>query len=226
MRGAQLNAPATTGASFRNARLADSPWVLVAGSGTDFRGADLHGANFTSASLATSKMTGADLTGANLMLADMTGVDLAHANLDHVNFCQTTMPDGTVRNPQPSAAAAIEKCGRSQPSAAAALVIDDTNPYVAIALTYDKRFIRAGATMQGCRLVPRTPCRKIDLTGRDLTGAIIPYARLQDARLAGADLTAGVLDLAQADGAHLCGVILVGGSTAVHHFGAEPQVRM
>jgi uncharacterized protein YjbI with pentapeptide repeats len=215
---AELNATSTTKATFRNARLANSQWVLVAGSNTDFSGADLRGANFTSASLAISKLTDADLTGANLTLADLTGVDLKGANLNDANFCQTTMPDGTVRNPQPSAAAAMATCGHSAPSTDPALVIDDTNPYFALALTYDKPFVSAKTTIRGCRLVPRASCRRANLSHRDLTGAIIPYAQVQGANFLGSDMTAVVLDLAHGEAANLRGVVLVNGTMAGGQF--------
>ena len=103
LREARVSATATTRASFADATLNGSQWVLVAASDTDFSGSDLSGANFTSAGLTSADFRGANLSGANFTLADLTGADLSGADLKGAVFCQTVMPNGTVRSPRPSA---------------------------------------------------------------------------------------------------------------------------
>ncbi len=216
--GTQINATSTTKASFRDANLTGSQWVLVAGADTDFSGADLKEANFTSAQLTSSTMRGADLTGANLALADLTGVDLADAKLDDVNFCQTTMPDGSIRNPQSSAESAIAACGNNPPSTDPPLELTPINPYFTLALIYDAPFVAVGTTVGGCRLEPRTTCKEADLARQELTGAVLPYSRVQGANFSGSDMDAVVLDLAEGEGAELRDITFVGGSMANGHF--------
>ncbi|MDG2990781.1 pentapeptide repeat-containing protein [Candidatus Synechococcus calcipolaris G9] len=97
--GANLSGLNLHGASLRNANL---------------RGANLQRVELDMASLAKADLTGADLTdayfalsdvaGANFQAAILTNVDLRGANgartaiLDGARLCNTTLPDGTIRN--------------------------------------------------------------------------------------------------------------------------------
>lgn len=81
--------------------------------GSDLRNADLRGADLSEANLSNANLNGADLSqatlfqanleGADLDYADLTDADLEQANLVNAQirmtiFCNTTMPDGTVRD--------------------------------------------------------------------------------------------------------------------------------
>ncbi|MEZ5144408.1 MAG: pentapeptide repeat-containing protein [Acidimicrobiales bacterium] len=156
--GANLSATSTTKASFAGAHMGGSQWVLLAGSNTDFSNADLHGANFTSAGLTSSNFEGADLSGANLTLANLTGANLNGAKLDNAVFCKTVMPDGTIRNPQPSAEAAVNTCGQPKDAGERPLTIDDQNPYYPLALAYTAPFVETGSTVAGCTVAAHTTC--------------------------------------------------------------------
>jgi uncharacterized protein YjbI with pentapeptide repeats len=93
--GANLTDAILINSDLENTNLADA----------DLTDSDLTGANLTDAILTDSKMindnngiAGANLTEANLTNADLTDADLTNANLEGAIFCNTTMPDGTVRN--------------------------------------------------------------------------------------------------------------------------------
>lgn len=62
-------------------------------SGADLRNADLSGAN-----LSGSNLSYADLSGANLRRANLSGANLSDAELSGARFCNTIMPDVSVRN--------------------------------------------------------------------------------------------------------------------------------
>lgn len=76
--------------------------------GADFTGAKLHGVEFTAADLRDAIMRDADLSSTYLYQADLRGADLTRAKFLHVDmdetkldgaiFCETLMPDGTIRN--------------------------------------------------------------------------------------------------------------------------------
>lgn len=61
-------------------------------------GADLTGAYLNQANLTGAWLIAADLTGANLWEANLTAAVLNNVKLENVLFCNTIMPDGTVRN--------------------------------------------------------------------------------------------------------------------------------
>lgn len=82
--GAVLTSSDLSGATMRAAGLAGADLDSVS-----FSYADLQGANFSKAEVDQVDFTGADLTGAVI-----TPAQLARAKL-----CRTTMPDGTVANP-------------------------------------------------------------------------------------------------------------------------------
>ena len=99
-----LNNASLRGAYFRGSQLCQSK----------FRGANLAGADFSGASLCKTKFGKADLSycyfrgafieetefsNANLSYADFRGaVGIEMAYLDSAIFCETIMPDGSVRN--------------------------------------------------------------------------------------------------------------------------------
>ena len=69
----------------------------------DLRGANLSGADLRRANLGDADLSGAilgdaDLSSANLWGADLTGADLSWADLTGALICDTSMPDGSVRN--------------------------------------------------------------------------------------------------------------------------------
>ncbi len=201
--GSEMSATSTTHASFVGAHLARAQCILCAASNTDFSKADLTHANLTSAGLTASNFTHADLRGANFTLADLTGADLTDARLDHAVFCQTVMPDGSVRNPQPSPEVAVRTCGTSAKAGAAPITINDQNPYFPLVLEYATPYVTTGITVAGCKLAPRTRCSNADLAGRPLTGVIMPYARLVGTNFSRGDLTALTIDFAIARRANL-----------------------
>ena len=73
----------------------------------DLRNADLRGTDLSDANLALANLSGADLQGANLESVNFYGAilnrtnmgnaNLTKANLDGVLFCDTIMPDGSIR---------------------------------------------------------------------------------------------------------------------------------
>ena len=70
-------------------------------SGADLRGADMGEANVSGAKLFAAKLSGAKLFAAKLSGADLRGADLRGADLSSVVYCNTTMPDGSIKNPNP-----------------------------------------------------------------------------------------------------------------------------
>lgn len=99
-------------------RIAEIDWSLATLTGADLRGASAAGGNFAVANFSGANLSGADFSGANLSGADLTGAflvntrfagadlrgaDLRDAVIDGADFqaatlCETTMPDGSVRN--------------------------------------------------------------------------------------------------------------------------------
>ncbi len=231
MTGAKMSATSTTNASLVGAKLADIQCVLCAGSNTNFSNADLHGANFTSAELTSANFRGADLTGTNFTLADLTGVDLTDAKLDDAVYCQTVMPDGTIRNPQPSPEVAVNTCGKPVAAGDAPITIDDQNPYFALVLEYATPYVATGSTVAGCKLVAHTDCSEADLAGHPLVGVTMtmPYAKLERTDFSGGDLTELTIGLAKAAGANMRSVKLSAASltgaylTGAYLSGAELQ---
>jgi uncharacterized protein YjbI with pentapeptide repeats len=100
--------------NWHHADLRDSYFRGSQLSQSNFRGANLSGADFSGASLCKTKFRGADLSycyfrgafveetefsNANLSYADLRGaVGIEIAYLDDAIFCETIMPDGSVRN--------------------------------------------------------------------------------------------------------------------------------
>mgnify|MGYP006142920961 FL=1 len=73
----------------------------------DLRNADLRGTDLSDANLALANLSGASLEGANLESANLYGAILNRANMGNANmrntnmdsvlFCDTIMPDGSIR---------------------------------------------------------------------------------------------------------------------------------
>jgi len=80
-------------ASFRYADLENINLQNANLEGASFRDANLEDANLRDANLRLVYLEGANLAGANL-----TGADVSLVNLDNATYCQTTMPDGTMRH--------------------------------------------------------------------------------------------------------------------------------
>jgi uncharacterized protein YjbI with pentapeptide repeats len=88
-KGANLEGANLKGANLKGANL----------KGTNLEGADLSGIIASDADLQKADLETVDLTiYADLTNANLTGADLTNANLEGAIFCNTTMPDGTVRN--------------------------------------------------------------------------------------------------------------------------------
>jgi len=90
---ANLSGSDLRNASFRQADLENINLQDANLEGASFRDADLEDANLSGANLRLVYLAGANLAGANL-----TGADLSLVNLDTASYCQTIMPDGSVRN--------------------------------------------------------------------------------------------------------------------------------
>ena len=87
--GANLSGANLFGANLRDANL----------SGAKLNRAFLEGANLEGANLSRAEVVWADLSGANLRRANLRGANLTWTNLPwDVQFCNTTMSDGSVRN--------------------------------------------------------------------------------------------------------------------------------
>lgn len=97
--GANLSGLTLHGASLRNANLSGANLQRVELDMTALTNANLTGANLTDAYFTLS-----NIAGANFQAAILTNVDLRNANgareaiLEGARFCNTTLPDGTVRN--------------------------------------------------------------------------------------------------------------------------------
>ena len=94
--------------SFASASLANMRGADLSGADLDFSsfiGADLTGANMTKVNLSDSNaiginLTDADLSGANLSDADLTGATIKGADFKGATYCNTVMPNGSVKKPQ------------------------------------------------------------------------------------------------------------------------------
>ncbi len=64
----------------------------------DLRGAEMHGTFFTNAKLRNADLRGANLTKGSLESADLTGAKIDGLVISETYFCDTIMPDGSVRN--------------------------------------------------------------------------------------------------------------------------------
>ena len=90
---ANLMGAALIHANLRDANLQRTSLGLAVLGAADLTGADLRGASLTKANLAD-----AELTNARLDHVDLTGADMTNADTTGATFCQTRMPDGSVRN--------------------------------------------------------------------------------------------------------------------------------
>jgi uncharacterized protein YjbI with pentapeptide repeats len=112
--GANLGHTVMTGAEAHNADFTGASFVNASLSGTGVRSADLSKTDFTGAYLGYTDFSYADLRGAkfvdldpqigdvdpaaDLAWADLTGATVSQDFLDHAWFCNTTMPNGSIRN--------------------------------------------------------------------------------------------------------------------------------
>lgn len=67
--------------------------------GSNFRYANLQGVDLASTNVNNTDFTGANMRDINLSNADLTGSILTGANLSGAVYCNTLMPDGTVKVP-------------------------------------------------------------------------------------------------------------------------------
>lgn len=87
------------GADLSQSNLTDAQLTVVDLSEADLTGANLSGAQLDQSNVKQALLTNANLTGADLGGVDFTGADLTGADLSDAVFLQTTMPDGTIKNP-------------------------------------------------------------------------------------------------------------------------------
>lgn len=76
------------------------PFATCAGvdlSGADLSRARLYAADLSGANLSGANLSNADLRGANLNNANLSGAIVTQAFLSVADFCNTIMPDGSVR---------------------------------------------------------------------------------------------------------------------------------
>jgi Pentapeptide repeats (8 copies) len=95
--GLQLDDVSLAGAQLENANLERASFE-----DSDLRGADLTNANLTNATLTTADLRGAELQDADLTNADLTGAMLAGAHLGGVTWANTTCPDGSLSDEDPT----------------------------------------------------------------------------------------------------------------------------
>jgi uncharacterized protein YjbI with pentapeptide repeats len=81
------------GVDLYRARLTDANLT-----GADLQGAYMHRADLRGANLTNANLTGVQLTSAYLQNANLEGANLTEADLGYSKFCNTTMPDGTVKS--------------------------------------------------------------------------------------------------------------------------------
>jgi uncharacterized protein YjbI with pentapeptide repeats len=105
MRGAELAGSGLFDGDFDHADLTNAVLRSSDLSGASLQGARLVRADLVDATLSYASLTGADLRKAKLANADLTAADLTGAivtpaQLARARLCRTTMPDGTVDNPE------------------------------------------------------------------------------------------------------------------------------
>ncbi|NMF86281.1 pentapeptide repeat-containing protein [Nodosilinea sp. P-1105] len=99
LQGADFSGLTLHGSSLRGANLSQANLQ-----GVEFDMAALVDANLSDANLTDAYFSLSDVTGVNLQGAILTNVNLQHArnaatvNLEGAQFCNTTLPDGSVRN--------------------------------------------------------------------------------------------------------------------------------
>ena len=85
-------------ANLKNANLEGASLRKTNLVGADLRFSNLAYTDLQGANLKRADLKNANLKGANLYFVNLTGVNLEVINLDEVYICNTTMPDGEVRN--------------------------------------------------------------------------------------------------------------------------------
>ena len=98
IRGVRLHEADLRGVDLRGADLRDVSFHLANLRGAMLINAKLDGVHFSYADLRGADLRYTVLRGANLAGANLTGAKMP-SNLTGVRFCNTTMPDGKVRNP-------------------------------------------------------------------------------------------------------------------------------
>jgi uncharacterized protein YjbI with pentapeptide repeats len=112
--GANLGNAILGGAEAHNANFTGASLVTASLSATGLRSADLSNVDFTGAYMGYTDFSYADLRGAKIVdldpevgdvdpaadvsQADLTGATVSQAFVDHAWFCNTTMPNGSIRN--------------------------------------------------------------------------------------------------------------------------------
>ncbi len=98
LHGAHLNYADLRKAHLREAELSSAILIGANLANTNLYGVDLRDANLDSADLSNANLQNANLQNANLQNANLWNTELSKAMIDQANFCNTTMPDGSINN--------------------------------------------------------------------------------------------------------------------------------
>jgi uncharacterized protein YjbI with pentapeptide repeats len=135
--------------------------------GSNLSHADLTGANLSDFDFNGDNLTGANLTHANLSNGDFTGSDLTGANLTGVTYCNTLMPDGSVKNPHKG----LCPQQSTPPAPGAPVPLPSGSPfYGAINALINGHQVGAGSVVSGCKFQAYTKCPEAKLANSDLQG--------------------------------------------------------
>ena len=199
LRGAQLVLNDAAEVIMTRARLNKS--VVV---GSSFVGADLRRANFSRASVRGTTFLQADLTGASFARADLSnsifvGAKTAGVNWRGAIFCNTLMPNGSLRG------ATTNPCP-DQPRfgpASAVLYMTPDDPFYPGALAAGKPAAQPyGSVFRGCTLEVKASCPKASLAKANLTNVLLDLSFLERADLRGSTASGLSLLRSQARGVH------------------------
>jgi uncharacterized protein YjbI with pentapeptide repeats len=92
--GLSLHGSSLVGANLSGANLSNAEFDMSVLSNANLSGADLTNAYFTLSTVSGANLEGAILTNVNLRHAE----GAASVNLEGAQFCNTTLPDGSIRN--------------------------------------------------------------------------------------------------------------------------------
>ena len=99
LRAADLRRADLRGVNLAEVNLQDARLKGALLRGANLRQANLRGADLYGADLTGAEMQGADLRGSNFARADLSQALLANTRMEGAVLCRTTMPSGTIRNP-------------------------------------------------------------------------------------------------------------------------------
>lgn len=158
------------------ATLVDSSFVK-----TSLRGASLKGAVVRGDVFSGADVRGADFTGADLSESDFVGAKATGAKWKGATFCNTLMPDGSVRGRQDGSCPGAPAFGPADST----ITLQPSEPFY-LGARSQLTSVPAqpyGSTLAGCELVQRTKCPGVDFHGMNLTGALLGQSDLRKANL-------------------------------------------